>query len=261
MNIIKRMKFYKTTFAYRLLKEKIYIRFIKRRLDKKYEVISKKRKYQRANAFKDIHKGERCFIVATGPSLKYINLDLLKNEHTFGVNALCLNFPKMGFETEYFVISDYKAFAKLHKVVEKYSLEFFVCCEVPESECYYSILTRRDNNYIIDYNKHIFYNDIKKGVGNGNTVVLQAIQIAAFMGFREIYLLGVDCNYNLPDNEKYFIDHGIRNKYFKENGYAMIEDFKRIKQYEDAWKIKIYNASVGGMLDVFPRVDLEKILK
>lgn len=255
------IEFYKTTWLYRYVKQEIYIHFLKKIVDEKYEFAIKEGRFKAVGKFKNVHKDERCFIVGTGPSLKHTDLSVLKNEYTFGVNALCLNFPNMGFVTNYFVISDFKAFDKLHKIVETYDLDFFVCCDVPESEKYYRVLTRKDNNYIMDYNNHSFCNDISKGVGNGNTVILQAIQIAAFMGFKEIYLLGVDCNYNLPDKEKYFIDHGIRNKFFKNNGCAMIDDFKKIKQYEEQWNIKIYNASIGGKLEVFPRVKLKDVFQ
>ena len=80
------------------------------------------------------------------------------------------------------------------------------------------------------------------------------------MGFSEIYLMGVDCNYNLPDSKKYFVDHGIRGPEQKLGGLRMIKDFEVIKQYEDKWGIKIYNASRGGMLEVFPRVELDKVV-
>jgi hypothetical protein len=38
--------------------------------------------------FREIHKGERCFVVANGPSLKKTNLDLLRGELTFGLNRI-----------------------------------------------------------------------------------------------------------------------------------------------------------------------------
>lgn len=36
--------------------------------------------------YKDIHKGERCFIIGNGPSLKKLDLSLLKDEYTITVN-------------------------------------------------------------------------------------------------------------------------------------------------------------------------------
>ena len=52
---------------------------------------------QRLGALQDIHKGERCFIIGNGPSLKQTDLTKLKNEYTFGLNRIYLAFPEMGF--------------------------------------------------------------------------------------------------------------------------------------------------------------------
>ena len=46
---------------------------------------------RRIAALKDIHKGERCFIIGNGPSLNKLDLSKIKDEYTFGVNAIYLN--------------------------------------------------------------------------------------------------------------------------------------------------------------------------
>ena len=38
------------------------------------------------NRFKNIHSGERCFILGNGPSLKNVDLSLLADEFVFTVN-------------------------------------------------------------------------------------------------------------------------------------------------------------------------------
>jgi hypothetical protein len=40
----------------------------------------------------------------------------------------------------------------------------------------------------------------------------------------------------------------------------MIEAYREAKKYADLHNIKIYNATRGGMLEVFERVDLDKVL-
>ncbi len=47
-------------------------------------------------ALKDIHRGERCFIIGNGPSLKQTDLSRLKDEFTFGMNRFYLMFPSWG---------------------------------------------------------------------------------------------------------------------------------------------------------------------
>ena len=52
---------------------------------------------------KDIHRGERCFIIGNGPSLKQTDLTRLKNEFSFGTNRIYLAFVDWGFTTSYFL--------------------------------------------------------------------------------------------------------------------------------------------------------------
>ena len=62
----------------------------------------------------------------------------------------------------------------------------------------------------------------------------------------------------------YAIDHGIRHniQYTKDTGIKMINNFSFVKKYllRTNIPVKIYNASSGGMLDVFPRKNLKHIL-
>lgn len=57
----------------------------------------------RLAALRDRHRGERCFILGNGPSLKRTDLSKLRNETTFGLNRIYLAFPEMGFETSYYL--------------------------------------------------------------------------------------------------------------------------------------------------------------
>ena len=61
---------------------------------------------KRLLGFKRKHEGQRAFIIGNGPSLNQCNLSLLRNEVTFGVNAIYLNRAKMGFYPTYYVVED-----------------------------------------------------------------------------------------------------------------------------------------------------------
>jgi hypothetical protein len=52
---------------------------------------------------KDLHRGQRCFIIGNGPSLKQTNLSRLREERTIGMNRFYLAFPELGFTTTYFL--------------------------------------------------------------------------------------------------------------------------------------------------------------
>jgi hypothetical protein len=49
---------------------------------------------RRLAALKDVHRGERCFIIGNGPSLKKTDLSRLSGEFTFGMNRFYLLFDE-----------------------------------------------------------------------------------------------------------------------------------------------------------------------
>ena len=52
---------------------------------------------RKLNLLKDAHKGERCFLIGNGPSLKHTDLSLLKNEFSFGFNRIFLAAEELNF--------------------------------------------------------------------------------------------------------------------------------------------------------------------
>ena len=104
--------------------------------------------------------------------------------------------------------------------------------------------------------------NIEKGTADGGTVVMDAVQIAYYMGFKKVYLLGCDCN----------AVKGVKVKHFYE-GYvpgcsgqgSSIEGwFKAYEMCKKAFEEdgrEIINATVGGELELFRRQNLEEIVK
>jgi hypothetical protein len=91
------------------------------------------------------------------------------------------------------------------------------------------------------------------------------IQFAAYMGFKEIYLIGVDCNYS-KDNSTISADSYFDKRLFNSGRqYAAPEvdtnmlAFARAKEVCDKEGIHIYNATRGGKLEIFPRIDLDTL--
>ena len=93
------------------------------------------------------------------------------------------------------------------------------------------------------------------------------MQLAIYMGFKRIYLLGVDHNYAkqvsrsgvvTEDKSKAtygegIIDTGIGIQYTD----TTTEAYEKAQQYCQTHDVKIYNATRGGKLEIFPRVSLE----
>lgn len=222
-----------------------------------------RKKFSYLEKYKNMYKGQRCFIVGSGPSLKKEELEAIKDEIVMGVNSLCLldNYKK---NFDYFFISDVDAYTRLYDHLPKDTFVSDYCIRKhPELEAsnFQPLPVNRYNGFIPQHRKFSF--DISKIVYDFNSVTFLAIHFALYAGFKEIYLLGVDCNYTT--SKIYSVDHGIRQNplYMKSQGERMIYNFRFIKDLFDKKNIpvKIYNASTGGMLEVFPRVNLNDVLK
>ena len=235
------------------------------------------KRYKKLESFKNSKNG-RCFIVATGPSLTKEDLQKLKNETTFGVNALVKWFPEIGWETTYYAIQDVLTYKKLKHEIDSIntSIILFSLESGLSSSEYNKIVDIKNKNnsceYPLYYRDHLysrfkyqrwntkFSDNASRIIYDGYTVVYSLIQIAVYMGYKEIYLLGTDCNYKTE--KSHAIDYGYQKRdIYKIQGDRMIFSYYFAKNYADSHGIKIYNATRGGMLEVFPRVDLDEVLK
>ena len=85
------------------------------------------------------------------------------------------------------------------------------------------------------------------------------IEIAVFLGFKRIYLLGADCNF-VPNGQNHFIEHGQVDANISTAADRNINSYLAAKEYASKHGVTIVNATRGGKLEVFPRQNLEEIL-
>ena len=229
-----------------------------------------KKKREGLKQFKDIHKGERCFIIGTGPSLTIDDVRKLEHEYTFGVNTLFHMFGELGWQTSYYCIIDPRTYGNIKR-------EF---CEANVQALFYAgnrILDKNVPGIPFELECSDFYKlkapdvfqftnfskNLDEFVYDGASVVYVAMEIAAYMGFKEIVLLGTDCNYGTVQkvhNESLNYKN-YDYKWTSNTALTMIEGFKVAKEFAEANNIQIYNATRGGMLEVFQRVNLDDYLK
>lgn len=221
--------------------------------------------YQKIKSFKNKHIGERCFIVGTGPSLNIEILEKLKNEKTFSMNSIVLSFEKTTWRPTYYVIQDGRAF----KILEKYlNNEYLKTIFVGISYRKNGIrISRLINKYIVfplyevfeEWNEKIgFSTDVYERIYDGYTVTYSVLQLASYMGFKEIYLLGIDCDYT-SEGKKHVVEY-VENKNSEKEENLMLESYKIAKRKAALYGVKIYNASRKGKLDLFDRVDLDDVI-
>lgn len=224
--------------------------------------------------YRDKYKGCRCFIIGNGPSLCPEDLEKLKSEYTFGANRIYEVYDKTSWRPTFYVAVDGNFIDEnLNRILSEKGSTFFL-----EFRNLYKRTTDerivgicRDPHFAVnrwnDKNPHIV-EDISQYISDGYTVTFTSIQLAVYMGFKEIYLLGVDFSYSVvrDKNGKIHKDDSVTN-YFNGKTYDSTEQnyqstlyaYQQAKKYCDTHNIKIYNATRGGKLEVFERVDFDTL--
>ena len=216
--------------------------------------------------FKNIHMGGRCFIVATGPSLKMEDLDTLAKEHEIciSVNSIWHAFPNTVWRPQYYVAMDYRALRDWKEILEHIDIPYLFLGDTYKD---YWMKDHDENHmkhhFIYEYNEKKypkFSEDFSRGSYMGSTITYNALQLAAYMGFQEIYLLGVDFSY-FGENEDKKYAHFYKEEKLTATGYErqVYLSYISAKRFADNHEIKIFNATRGGKLEVFERVDFDKI--
>lgn len=239
-----------------------------------------KTKYgKRIEQYHNKYIGQRCFIVANGPSLRPEDLSMLyeRGEITFAMNRIYNVFDKTNWRPTFYICEDELiAGGQQNKISAIVALEKFIPIELKwwhnveiDNACYFHI--NYDNNRRM---LHSFSTDCAHQVECRGTVTFTCMQFAAYMGFSEIYLIGVDHNYQVTiDIDGNIITDPNQKDYFCEGYDEDIKDLvihdmgNNTRAYLDArafceekgGKTMIFNATRGGKLEVFPRVEFDSL--
>lgn len=218
---------------------------------------------------------DRCFIIGNGPSLNKTDLTLLKGETTFAVNGFFLKARDLDWKPTFYVVED-------HLVAEDRAQEIEgVTGSTRLFPAYLRYcLSERADTVFFDHRPRTRYphgfnfsTDAAHCTYAGCTVTFTCMQLAAYMGFREIYLIGVDASYKIPDDANQGGKYGVgildmasddpnhfHPDYFGK-GYRwhdpqvdkMIEAYEEARRTLEGTGSTIYNATLGGNLEVFER--------
>lgn len=217
--------------------------------------------------FHNLHKGQRCFIVATGPSLRMDDLNLLKDykEICISMNSIIYAFNKTEWHPDYYVMSDYRGFDEYKNILNTLPIKVKF---LPDNTDTFWNEKHKENIYRYHQHYEYYYNKLPKFSENfaeksyaGSTVTYTCLQLAVYMGFKEIYLLGVDFTDGRSTGGKY-------NHFYEEEEFVAVchidhveAAYKSAKKYAGEHGIKIYNATRGGNLEVFERINFDDIFR
>jgi hypothetical protein len=223
-------------------------------------------------ALHNAYEGRRCFIIGNGPSLTIDDLEKLNGEICFGTHGIYKLFDKTSWRPKFYCAQDFKLICEKADEINNFNVDKkFIA--VNSAWKYPKLI---DTTYV-RYKYVPFYPELPEFSSNvadeifeGFTVTYMCLQLAAYMGFKEIYLVGVDHNYSIDMNPDGTIKYNNSGKdhFYNDNTLSNIPQtykstlaYKAARKYMDEHGIKIYNASRGGKLETFERVNLDCILK
>ena len=235
----------------------------------------KKKNTDNIKALKNKYLGQRCFIVCTGPSLKIEDLEKIRNhgDITFSCNKIDKLFDRTEWRPDYYCISDegymFNMLSSMNKVPSKmqfYPTESFLTTRFCKNKAAWV-------NAIRDYREgDMFSYDIENRLNTFGTVTYSLLQLAVYMGFKNIYIIGCDNSYaktRMKDGT--VIDRGGSN-YFegcntKKTDNVVVDTwimdmaYSLARKEADSHDFTIYNATRGGYLEAFPRVDFDGLFE
>jgi len=219
---------------------------------------------------KDIHRGERCFIIGNGPSLKNTDLSQLKDEYTIGMNRIYMLFDELGFNTSYYLSVNDLVIEQCAQDIQKLNIPKFVSWRSkswikPAPDLCFLYTT---------YTEPKFAENAWERLWEGATVTYVAMQLAFHLGFNEVYLIGVDHNFSTKGKPNTtVVSEGDDPNHFDSNyfGKGFRWQLPDLDTSERAYCIArdaynksgrhIYDATVGGKLNIFPKVDYLDLFK
>jgi hypothetical protein len=228
---------------------------------------------------KNRHAGNRCFLIGMGPSLKIEDLECLIGEKSFACNKIYLSYDKTNWRPDYYSVIDVAvAEQNRENIIQNNGIKIFDSTLRPYFKDQKNIIWISGSRQSETVNIEKFDPDPFMGFYRGYTVLYFQMQLAWYMGFREIYLLGLDFNFVLPNDKGGYSSQGelLKNKnevnhfhpdYRKPGELWTIPNmegqkraFMAAKEYAQNHGGKIINCSPGSKLDVFPKMNLNEAI-
>ncbi len=228
--------------------------------------------------------------MGNGPSLNKMDLELFHGEHIWGLNRCYLLFDRISWRPGFYTAVD-------TRVVPDIADEIMALAGQLDATRFFIPITFRTRR-ILQSRANVFWfreaeldpsnipfgsfsKDASIAVSTVRTVSITAIQLAAYLGFNPIFLIGCDTSYTLPSSVEYNErdDHcltstmdddpnhfdpsyfGKGRRWHHPHPELMIEHYEMVAIAAREMGLQIYNATVGGDLEVFPRVDYRQVLE
>jgi hypothetical protein len=226
----------------------------------------------RLKELKDNHHGKRCFIIGNGPSLRWTDLSKLRDEYTFGLNRIYLLFPELGFSTTFLVSVNWLVLEQCaDEILSTPAIKF-----LPWTFRKRLNTALLDNTIFVQSDRKdlVFTPDVTRPLCTGATVTYVAMQLAFHMGFEKVILVGVDhsfATHGKPHTE--IVSQGDDPNHFSPDyfGKGFKWQLPDLETSEIAYRLarqafegegrEIVDATIGGKLTVFPKVNYPELFE
>lgn len=221
----------------------------------------------RLETWQDRFTGKRCFMVGNGPSLRKTDLSKLDGEFTFGMNRIYLAFDEYNFKTSCLVSVNDLVLEQCYKDLQALDIPKFVTWRARK---YFKAGPKTlflDTDYTLPED---FSGVVTGRLFEGFTVTYVSLQLAYFMGFSEVILIGVDHNFVTkgPANATVTSEGDDPNhfaaNYFGKGFRWQLPDlegseraYRMAREAYQADGRRILDATIDGKLTVFPKVNYD----
>jgi glycosyltransferase involved in cell wall biosynthesis len=233
--------------------------------------------------FRDRHRGERVVIIGNGPSLNQLDLSLLADIPTIAVNAIFLAADRMGFDPSYYVVEDTAVLRDNLEQIKGYKAghRFFPSIyrdqigQTPNTS-YFRMNTGFYEGRSPAFCVPRFSTDASQRLYSGQSVTIINLQLAYYMGFSEVILIGMDFSYTVPDSaivegnrilsqgddpNHFHPDYFGKGKVWKDPKLdRVLANYQLAKLMFEADGRRIVNATHGGKLELFDRVEFRRAI-
>jgi hypothetical protein len=227
--------------------------------------------YERIMSVKDIYRGKRCIVIGNGPSLKKMDLSVLKDEYSIGTNRIYLLFDEIKLLPSYYVSVNDLVLEQYHQEIARLPMTKLL------SWTYRNLFPYDDKTIFVKLGfglRDRFSYNFTRPISSGGTVTFVALQFAYWLGFSKVIMIGIDHNFkttgvpNESETRAQEVDQDhFHPNYFPKGSKWQLPDLKRSElAYGLALQAfkrdgrSIVDSTVGGKCTVFPKTSLEEAL-
>lgn len=197
----------------------------------------------------DKNNSNKCvYILANGPSVNDFDLSLLKNSDVIGMNGSSILSKQHNFQQKYYVLSDRRFLLnKEKKHLASRDMIGNNCFRILDSRLYDldENEQKKTTYYVKSIGKNGFSTNLSIGYYFGCTTTMLAIQLAYFLNYTTIYLLGVDLNWTIAVKRFY---SESRPQIPDEFRSIQIDNIVNANSVLNTFNIKLYSCSAVSLL-------------